>query len=100
MSEKESPLTDSPEKEVKSEAPASSEAEELNRQHLQEAYERAREDLKATAERLKQEIENIDAEEISQSATMWIKENPALCLYPGRWGRCYCGESNYLIVEA
>ena len=78
MSEKESPLTDSPEKEVISDTQSSSNAEELDRQHLKEAYERAREDLKATAERLKTEIENIDAEEISQSATAWIKENPAL----------------------
>ena len=80
MSEKESPLTDTPDEGVASENQSPADADELNRQHLKEAYERAREDLKATAERLKTEIENIDAEEISQSTTLWIKENPALAL--------------------
>ena len=83
MSEKELPLTDTPNNKGAAgssgtEGAAVPDAEEITQQHLKEAYERARDDLRATAERLKAEIENIDAEEISKSATVWIKENPAL----------------------
>ena len=83
MSEKELPLTDKPNKEGPADTANANNAtspgiEEDTQQHLKEAYERARDDLRATAERLKAEIENIDAEEISQSATVWIKENPGL----------------------
>ena len=83
MSEKELPITDAPNAggaadSSKAGNTASPGSDEGSQEHLKEAYERAREDLRATAERLKAEIENIDAEEISKSATAWIKENPGL----------------------
>lgn len=84
MSEKELPLTDAPNKEGAADsthsdgAAASTDPQEETQAQLKEAYERARDDLRATADRLKNEIENIDAEEISKSATAWIKENPGL----------------------
>lgn len=83
MSEKEIPLSDAPSKDganesSKTQGAAVPNPEEETHKHLKEAYERARDDLKATAERLKEEIEHIDAEEISKSATAWIKENPGL----------------------
>ena len=52
-----------------------------DQERLKEAYERAREDLKVTAERLKSEIDKIDTEEISRSTTAWIKENPGLSFF-------------------
>ena len=83
MSEKELPLTDAPNKAGAADANNAEQAnmtgsDDDTQKHLKEAYERAREDLRATAERLRAEIEHIDAQEISKSTTAWIKENPAL----------------------
>ena len=83
MSEKELPLTDASLKEGAdnindAQGAAHPGTDEETHKQLKEAYERAREDLKATAERLKTEIENIDTEEIGHSVTTWIKDNPGL----------------------
>ena len=88
MSDKETPLKEESKETIANTAaktagsdPAASPTgadDAAEQQLLKEAYERAREDLKVTADRLKREIDNIDTEALGQSTSNWIRENPGL----------------------
>ena len=48
---------------------------------VREAYENAAGELKEAAERLRDEIKNIDLEKVGDSAKTWVKENPSLAFF-------------------
>ncbi len=79
-------MTDTPKEEEAAHEGASSETpsaeEQASVQHeVKEAYEKARDELKATAERLRKEIDQIDTQKIGKSVTTFIQENPGLSLF-------------------